>query len=120
MKPIAALTLGASYAYTYWDPPSATNPLTGVSQNIFIVYTPNNAASGTIDYVVPVGSRDAQLKFHLDGNYASSQYSFEAEPTKTDPSFVMNGRLSLAGVEVGVHGQKVTFALWTRNLLDHR
>ena len=120
VKPTNALTLGASYAYTYWDSPTATNPLTGVSQKLYIVYTPNNAASGTIDYALPVGGGGAEVRLHLDGNYASSQYSFEAEPTKTDPSFVMNGRLSLADIAVGDHGQRVTFSVWTRNLLDHR
>ena len=67
-----------------------------------------------------MGGNGAEVRLHLDGNYASSQYSFEAEPTKTDPSFVVNGRLSLASVAVGDHGQKVTFSLWSRNLLDHR
>jgi iron complex outermembrane receptor protein len=119
VKPTSALTLGASYAYTYWDSPTATNPLTGVTQKLFIVYTPRNAASGTIDYVVPVGGHDTSVRFHLDGNYASSQYSFEAEPTKTDPSFVVNGRISLADIAVNDHN-KVTVSVWSRNLLDHR
>jgi iron complex outermembrane receptor protein len=119
VKPIPQLTLGGSYAYTYWDSPVATNPLTGVTQKLFIVYTPKNAASGTIDYDVPVGAGDTSVRFHLDGNYASSQYSFEAEPTKTDPSFVMNGRIALTGITVG-NGNQVTFSVWSRNLLNHR
>ena len=119
VKPFSALTLGASYAYTYWDSPTATNPLTGVTQKLFIVYTPRNAASGTIDYVLPVGGEGTSVRFHLDGNYASSQYSFEAESTKTDPSFVVNGRIALTDIAVNDHN-KVTVSLWSRNLLDHR
>ncbi len=118
-RPIPALTLNGSYAFTYFDQPTATNPLTGVTQRLFIVYTPRNAASGSIDYVVPVRiGGGASVRLHLDGAYASSQYSFEAEPTKTDPSFIMNGRLALADIAV-TDRNKVTVSVWTRNLLDH-
>ncbi len=55
VKPTAGLTLSASYAYTYWKAPSAVNPITGgLPQQLYIVYTPKNAASGAIDYVLPV------------------------------------------------------------------
>ncbi|MEI5688415.1 TonB-dependent receptor [Sphingomonas kyungheensis] len=119
VAPVDGLTLTGSYAYTYWKAPSAVNPLTpgAPAQQLYIVYTPRNAASGAIDYKVPVGNGDATVRFHLDGNYASSQYSFQLEPTKTDASFIMNGRLSLADIAVSDHN-KVTFAFWVRNLLD--
>ncbi|WP_174297988.1 TonB-dependent receptor, partial [Sphingomonas bacterium] len=119
VKPVPALTLAASYAYTYWKAPSAVNPLTGgLPQQLYIVYTPNNAASGSIDYVMPVSFGAASVRLHIDGNYASSQYSFQLEPTKTDPSFVMNGRLALADIAVTDHN-KVTVSVWSRNLLNH-
>jgi len=117
VKPMTGLTLGASYAYTYWKAPAAVNPLTGgLPQQLYIVYTPKNAASGSIDYEVPV-SGDTKVRVHLDGNYASSQYSFQLEPTKTDASFVVNGRIALADIAVGDRN-KVTVALWSRNLFD--
>ena len=116
VKPMDRLTLSASYAYTWWDSPVATNPLTGVTQKLYIVYTPRNAASGAIDYAVPLAS-GARVTLHLDGNYAGKQYSFEAEPTKTDSSFVVNGRLALADVQIG-NNNHVTFALWSRNLFN--
>ena len=47
----------------------------------------------------------ATLRLRLDGNYASSQYSFEAEPTKTDASFVVNGRLALADIAALIQGR---------------
>lgn len=118
VRPIPELTLNASYAYTYWKAPSAVNSITGgLPQQLYIVYTPNNAASGSIDYEVPIGGGDSKVRFHLDGNYASSQYSFQLEPTKTDPSFVVNGRIALADLAVA-NSSKVTLAFWVRNLFD--
>jgi iron complex outermembrane receptor protein len=120
VKPTQGLTLGASYAYTYWKAPSAVNGLTGgLPQQLYIVYTPRNAASGTIDYELPIGGGDMSVRAHLDGNYASSQYSFQLESTKTDPSFIMNGRLSLADISVSGGSTKVTLSVWSRNLLNH-
>ena len=119
VKPMRDLTLSASYAYTYWKAPSAVNSLTGggPAQQLYIVYTPTNAASGSIDYDVPIASLDGKVRLHLDANYSSSQYSFQLENTKTDASFVVNGRLALADVAVNDHN-KVTVAVWARNLLD--
>lgn len=117
VKPFPELTLTGSYAYTYWKAPSAISPLGGGLQQLYIVYTPNNAASAAIDYVMPVHIGDASVRLHLDGNYASSQYSFQLENTKTDASFVMNGRLALADIAVTDHN-KVTVSVWARNLLD--
>lgn len=119
VQPIPELTLGASYAYTYWKAPSAVNPLTGgLPQQLYLVYTPEHAASGSIDFVEPVKLfGGANVRLHLDANYASSQYSFQLEPTKTDASFVVNGRVALADIAMTDHS-KVTFAIWARNLLD--
>ncbi len=118
LRPTRDLTLSASYAYTYWRAPSAINSITGgLPQQLYIVYTPNNAASGAIDYNVPLNVGDASVRLHLDAAYASSQYSFQLEPTKTDASFVVNGRLALADIAV-VNNNKVTVAVWSRNLLN--
>jgi iron complex outermembrane receptor protein len=118
LRPTQGLTLTGSYAYTYWDAPKAINPIFGgVPQQLYIVYTPTNAASAAIDYVLPVRIADGNVRFHLDANYASSQYTFELEPTKTDASFVMNGRLALADLAVTDHN-KATISVWVRNLLD--
>jgi iron complex outermembrane receptor protein len=119
VRPVAGLTLAASYAYTYWKAPSAVNSITGgLPQQLYIVYTPKNAASGSIDYSVPIGKGDTAVSLHLDANYASSQYSFQLEPTKTDPSFVVNGRLALTDIAINANN-KVTLSVWARNLLDH-
>ena len=119
LRPLPALTLSGSYAYTYWRAPSAVNPLTGgLPQQLYIVYTPRHAASGSIDYAVPVAVGGASVRLHLDASYASTQYSFQLEPTKTDPSFLVNGRIALADIAVNDH-DKVTLSVWSRNLLNH-
>ena len=83
-----------------------------------MVFTPRNAASGFVDYGVPVGGGDTKVRLHLDANYASSMYSFQNEATKTDASFVVNGRIALTDIRLNDHGQKFTLAVWSRNLLN--
>jgi iron complex outermembrane receptor protein len=131
VNPVERLTLGASYAYTYTKMPPAENTVqeqlnqqinpantAAVFQNVFIVYTPRHAASGTIDYALPIGGGDSSLRFHLDGNYSSSAYTFDNEDVKADPSFIVNGRLTLADIRVGPDKQKVSVGLWARNLFN--
>lgn len=118
-----ALRLSLAYAYTDTNvppaqnpfPPSASCPTCGQVQQVFIIYTPFNAASAAVDYSVPLGFAD--LRFHLDANYSDGTQSFEQSGQETDDAFTVNGRLSLADWEVA-NGQKLTFSLWSRNLLD--
>ena len=117
-RPVDHLTLGASYAYTYTHVPATPNPfLGGALYQVYVVYTPKNAASGYIDYDIPVGGADAAVRFHLDANYASSAYSFQNEPVKADPSFIVNGRIALADVRLR-DGATATISLWSRNLFN--
>lgn len=120
LRPFNSLTLGGSYAYTYFKVPATPNPLIygNPFYPIFIVYTPRHAASAYADYEVPTGIANSKLRLHLDANYASSQYSFQAESVKTDPSFIVNGRVALADIEIGEGSTLLTFALWSRNLLN--
>ncbi|MGG6495883.1 UNVERIFIED_CONTAM: TonB-dependent receptor, partial [Bacteroidetes bacterium 56_B9] len=56
VKPTDGLTMGASYAYTYTHIPPTPNPQdAGKLTQVFVVFTPRNAASGFVDYGVPVG-----------------------------------------------------------------
>lgn len=117
------LRLSMGYAYTDTNVPPARNPFPasascptcGQIQQVFIIYTPFNAASAALDYVYPLSFAD--IRFHLDANYSEGTQSFEQSGQETDDSFVVNGRLSLADWEVAP-GQEVTFSLWSRNLLD--
>jgi iron complex outermembrane recepter protein len=126
IKPVDGLTLSASYAYTYTKIPpilitaTAGTPAltTSVLQNFYIVFTPRNAASGAIDYALPVGSDGTALKMHVDGNYSQATQAFDQFATKNDASFIVNGRLSLTDIPLSDAGQKLTVGLWCRNLFD--
>ncbi|MET0363655.1 MAG: TonB-dependent receptor, partial [Sphingobium sp.] len=124
VKPIDGLTLNASYTYTYTKIPpvlitaTAGGLSTSVYQNFYIVFTPRNAASGSIDYALPVGGGDTRLKFHIDGNYSQSTQTFDQFATHNDASLLFNGRISLADIDMGSGGQKLTVGVWGRNLFD--
>jgi iron complex outermembrane receptor protein len=128
INPFEGLTLTAAYAYTYTHIPpvliisSATaggvTTSTSVLQNFYIVFTPRHAASGSIDYSLPVG--DANLRFHLDANYAQATQTFDQFATKNDSSVLFNGRIALADIGMGAGGQRLTVAVWGRNLFDEQ
>ena len=126
LRPVDRLTLSASYAYTYTKIPlvpitvTAGGVTTTVLQRFYIVFTPRNAASGAIDYSLPmpmVGD-DTQLRFHIDGNYAQATQTFDQFGTKADSSFIVNARLSLADIAIGGGRSHVTASMWVRNLFD--
>ena len=112
-------TVGASYAYTHVEVPPTPNPFLGnVLFPVVVVYTPPNAFSTFADYDWPLGGSGMSARFHIDAAYADAQYSFQAEPTvKTDSSFIVNGRISLADIPLGSF-QKATLSLWSRNLFN--
>ncbi|WP_327751762.1 TonB-dependent receptor [Sphingobium sp. SJ10-10] len=136
LEPIDGLTLNASYAYTYTHIPlvpitysAVVTPATGttpaviatttVNQQFYIVFTPRNAASGSIDYALPIGGGDTKLKFHFDGNYSQATQAFDQFATKNDSSLIFNGRISLADVDVG-YGRNLTLSVWGRNLFNEQ
>ena len=132
-QPVDNLTLGASYAYTKANIPSTANPLHftnngqpvsatnpdvfGTITPVFVVFTPKHALSGFFDFELPVNDAGANLRLHLDGNYAGKQYTFQDENVLTDSSFIVNGSLALANIPVSAD-QSLTISLWSRNLLD--
>ena len=119
VQPVDKLTMGASYAYTHTRVPPTPNPfLNNIPYQVYVVFTPRHAASGFVDYELPVGGSDAKLRFHLDANYAGSQYSFQSEPVKTDSSFIVNGRIALADIPVTSGGTTATISVWSRNLFN--
>jgi iron complex outermembrane receptor protein len=120
IKPLRSLTLGASYAYTHVKIPPIPNPFIFGHPlfQVFAVFTPKHAASAFVDFETPAGFAGAKFRAHLDANYAGRQYSFQAEPVKTDSSFIVNGRLALADISVNEGSTLLTFSLWARNLLD--
>jgi iron complex outermembrane receptor protein len=125
VNPVEGLTLNASYAYTYTKIPlvpitySAGSASTTVLQQFYVVFTPRNAASGSIDYALPIGGGDTKLKFHLDGNYSQATQAFDQYATKNDASLIFNGRISLADIDVG-YSRKLTLSVWGRNLFNEQ
>jgi iron complex outermembrane receptor protein len=129
VRPIENLTLGASYAYTYTKVPPTPNPnpdqpgqpaVNGKLTQVYIVFTPENAASGFIDYDIPLAGGDTKLRLHLDANYADAYHSFDSESLLTDSSFIVNGRLALADIPLNAGGSKLTVSVWARNLFDEQ
>ena len=129
VRPVDHLTFGASYAYTYTHVPLTPNPnpntpgqtpVNGVPTQVFIVYTPAHAASGYVDYEIPVSGAGSKVRLHLDANYASKQHSFDSEALYAEPSFIVNGRLALADIPVSDGHQKVTVSVWTRNMFNEQ
>jgi iron complex outermembrane receptor protein len=124
VKPVDGLTLNASYAYTYTKVPLVPVSFTvgavtsTVLQRFYIPFTPRNAASGSIDYELPVGGGDTSVRFHIDGNYSQATQAFDQFETKADSSFIVNARLALADINMGNASQKLTVAVWARNLFD--
>lgn len=131
IRPTNNLSMGLSYAYTYTKIPPARNTVqealnatlipavtTPVFQDVFIVYTPKHALSGSVDYELPLGGNGAAIKFHADANYSSPSYTFDNEAVKNEKSFLVNARFSLADIPVSENGQELTIALWSRNLFN--
>ncbi len=137
------LSFGASYAYTKVDIPDApfpfaTGPTDFIQQGqpfpVNVVYTPENAASTFVNYEVAVGNMT--FRAHLDASYADAQYSFQTEfadvssagataasnqvvEAKGDASFIVNGSIALADINMSSNGgPTATISLWARNLLD--
>jgi iron complex outermembrane receptor protein len=91
-----------------------------VLQRFYIPFTPRNAASGSIDYELPVGGGDTTVRLHVDGNYSQATQAFDQFATKADSSFIVNARLALADIAMSNAGQKLTVALWGRNIFNEQ
>lgn len=140
LMPVDGLTLSASYAYTKVKIPATSNPFPqsiggGVFQvvpfpiPIYGVYTPENAASGSIDYEYP--GDGYKIVAHLDANYSDGYFANYSDPgfsnttgqvtvfqPKGDSAFIVNGRLALADVKIGPANESLSVAFWARNLFN--
>jgi iron complex outermembrane recepter protein len=138
LAPFEGLTLSASYAYNSVKIPATLNPFPQTG-NVFItvpipiyqVYTPKHAASGAIDYEIPLNG--FTLRAHLDGNYDSGYYGnytdAEYDPVtravryaqpKGEKALVFNARLALADFDLGTSDAKLTVAAWARNVFNEQ
>ncbi|WP_421730891.1 TonB-dependent receptor [Brevundimonas sp.] len=110
------LRFSASYAYTDATVPDTVNPFNGVSQQVFIIYTPENAGTVAADWESPL--MGATFRAHIDANYADASHSFEQFEVENDKSFIVNARLAIADIQTTAGGPTMEVALWSRNLLD--
>ncbi len=111
------LTWGLSYARTDIEVPPTPNPFNNnILFPVVVVFTPPNAASTSLDYELPL-SGAMSARFHIDAAYSDEMYSFQAETVKTQSSFIVNGRISLADIPLGSF-QNLTLSLWGRNLFN--
>ena len=132
LNPLPGLTLSASYAYNYIAIPATINPfpvfIAGVGTvvsttpiGIYQAWTPEHAASGSLDYSLPLAG--FTLRAHIDGNWDSGSYSTDRDPSPTlkairsERALVFNGRLALADIELSP-GAKLTVSVWGRNLFN--
>jgi iron complex outermembrane recepter protein len=114
--PAEGLKLSLNYAYTQADLPQAANPFNNNTlQNVFVVYTPENAYGGAIDYERSLSW--ASLSVGLNGSVADGYRSTSGESVMTDSSAVFNGRLALVGIRTFGIGT-LDLSLWARNLFD--
>ncbi len=110
------LSASLSYAYTKGDFPKAANPFNNNAlSNLFMVFTPENAISASIDY--EKGLSFGKFTAHLDANAADGYRPSSSEDVFTDDSFILNGRIALSEIKLNEMA-KGTIALWSRNLLD--
>jgi iron complex outermembrane receptor protein len=140
IAPFQGLTLSASYAYNNVKIPDTINPFPLAGNNnqvlqvpirVYQVYTPEHAASGAIDYEVPLNG--FKLRTHIDGNYDSGYYINYNDPVidartgairfaqpKGDPGFVVNGRFAVADIDLGNSDAKLSVAVWVRNMFNEQ
>ena len=129
LLPVDGLTLTASYAFTYVHIPPTSNPFPQTNGvvvttpiRIYPVYTPRNAASGAIDYELPLTG--STFRVHLDGNYDDGFYANYNDPQtgvrqpKGDGAFVVNGRLALTDIRLNGTGATLGVSIWARNLFN--
>jgi iron complex outermembrane receptor protein len=136
------LTFGGSYAYTKIEIPTAPYPFPAATGQylqpgdpfpVQPLYTPENAFSAFVNLEQPLG--EMTLRGHLEGNYADAQYSFPTEfadistagataanirpvAVQGDASFIVNGSIALADINLNNGGPSATISIWARNLLD--
>jgi iron complex outermembrane receptor protein len=121
VRPVEGLSMGMSYSYTYWKVPPTPNPLVAGNplQPLYLVYTPPHAFSGNLDYTLPLsGDNGMALKFHIDANYSDPHHSFDNEAVLVDKSFLVNARIAVMDIPMATGGQKLTVAVWSRNLFN--
>jgi iron complex outermembrane recepter protein len=140
VAPVEGLTLSASYAYNSVEIPDTINPFPLAGNNnqvlqipirVYQVYTPEHAASGAIDYELPLDG--FTLRAHVDANYDSGFFVNYNDPVidartcavrfaqpKGDEGFTVNGRIAVADINLGDSDARLSVAFWVRNMFNEQ
>ena len=84
---------------------------------VFVVYTPKNALSGSIDWHSQLSDDGTRCASTSTPIMPIRSTASRTRRCSTDSSFVVNGRIAIADIPMG-NGAHVTVSLWSRNLLD--
>lgn len=110
--------VGFNYAYLDYDFSDVIFP-NGADQtnSTELVWAPEHAYAIRADYLVPMDF--GELRFHVDYSWQDDQFALantDSGEVKVDGYGLLNGRVSLADVEMG--SVAMHFALWGKNLAD--
>jgi len=118
ITPLSGLTFTASYAYSKIELSKAFNPFVNAQSVVYPLYSPRNAGSFAVDYAVPF--MGAMFEAHADANLSDGYYTSTTDPTLSDSSFIVNGRLAVADIPLAEAGAHMAVSVWSRNLLNEQ
>ena len=112
--------VGFNYAYLDYDLNDVDFPDgTDHTDTTELVWAPEHAYAITTDYHYPISV--GEIRFHIDYSWQDDQFALANTDTpagdvKVDDFGLLNGRLSMADVDM--FGGNWQFALWGKNLTD--
>lgn len=134
LLPMDGLTLTANLGYTDFKY-TRVDPIIGTLQNYLPINRPKWSATMSAQYETEDVYAGGHMVFRMDANYRSKTYlgyytlpvdrpnpaavsAAAVNAVTTDNSWIVNGRVALAGMDV--QGGKAQVALWARNIFDNK
>ena len=117
VSPIASLAMGLSYTYLDSHMPLQASPFDGSLTQFYVLMAPMHAGAMTLDYQFTPTDYGI-LSVHLD---IMSKDSFSYNPygeQRLDAYTLINGRVTLADINLGNRSGALRASLWGKNLTD--
>jgi len=117
VSPIASLVMGLSYTYLDSHMPLQASPFDGSLTQFYVLMAPMHAGAMTLDYQFTPTDYGI-LSVHLD---IMSKDSFSYNPygeQRLDAYTLINGRVTLADINLGNRSGALRASLWGKNLTD--
>ena len=117
VSPIASLAMGLSYTYLDSHMPLQASPFDGSLTQFYVLMAPMHAGAMTLDYQFTPTDYGI-LSVHLD---IMSKDSFSYNPygeQRLDAYTLINGRVTLADINLGNRSGALRASLWGKNLAD--